>query len=658
MSHQPPSRDELHEGGTNLSFELELEEDFESEIQHFSKLSRERNYAKAHEFFDSVLKKHIGFFPVAVEYADMLYEQGCYRQLSKFLEERIDAIRDKWPKDETQLLRLMNALAGIHYRGSLDTALAEAAVAWNFLERKQQLRGFLQLGLQDLQKTDNLPSDVDEISRMNFDSPDDSKRLPVLNWTRYSGPDMWASVEIYILQAEYLLNVAILANAAGAGDDTTKELYEGGRNQLKTARKIWRGIPQVGDSLASILRLSMEQICYETAKVLLFPEPIPKSADTSLALSKILSVAESLCDFRTQMRCRFQLLLVTLRSTGDWRDLYSMSKLQEGDCGDLVESLHTWNLFASWTLRVPISHFNLSNLNLTGVMLNLDREILFLSLIKPLGWPDQNWIRLLRSHFSKVQSVGSLLAWDASGDGTKLLIDIANYAFWSQENKNQLLWDASTERENRDLLGLSASMKSRILVFVQHHRRPPSFSLPPDLSGRVYGPELTAKEDDEKETVFKGSATEAQQHVEVAKKQEHHLQRERIEDEDEEKKETFKHKMLDIIREFPQMAKTARRPSSPEVQNALACARACAREFEHGPEYGPDAHTMAVLEFSMNGLWERIKAEPEYVLSPKEFSLLNYFFLRYKNEPACKRAVKRFWNHYGAENSATDESKS
>ncbi|GLB09982.1 hypothetical protein AtubIFM57258_005918 [Aspergillus tubingensis] len=116
--------------------------------------------------------------------------------------------------------------------------------------------------------------------------------------------------------------------------------------------------------------------------------------------------------------------------------------------------------------------------------------------------------------------------------------------------------------------------------------------------------------------------------------------------------------MLDIIREFPQMAKTARRPSSPEVQNVLACARASAREFEHGPEYGPDAHTMAVLEFSMNGLWERIKTEPEYVLSPKEFSLLNYFFLRYKNEPACKRAVKRFWNHYGADSSATEESKS
>lgn len=137
MSHQPPSRYELHERGTNLSFELELREDLESEIQHFSKLSRVRNYAKAHEFFDRVLKKHIDVFPVAVEYADMLNEQGGYRQLSNFLKERIDAMCDKYAKGETQLLQLMKALAGMHYRGVLDTALVEAAIAWNFLESKR-----------------------------------------------------------------------------------------------------------------------------------------------------------------------------------------------------------------------------------------------------------------------------------------------------------------------------------------------------------------------------------------------------------------------------------------------------------------------------------------------------------------------------------------
>ncbi|PYH64898.1 uncharacterized protein BO88DRAFT_349986 [Aspergillus vadensis CBS 113365] len=97
------------------------------------------------------------------------------------------------------------------------------------------------------------------------------------------------------------------------------------------------------------------------------------------------------------------------------------------------------------------------------------------------------------------------------------------------------------------------------------------------------------------------------------------------------------------------MAGTAKLPSSPEVQNALARARES--------ESGPDADTMAILEGSVNGLWERIKAEPDYVLNQKEFSLFNYFILRYKKEPACKRAVEQFWNHYRADDSATNGSK-
>ncbi|PKX89104.1 uncharacterized protein P174DRAFT_332901, partial [Aspergillus novofumigatus IBT 16806] len=118
---------------TNLSFAFELEEDLESEIQHFAKLSRTGNYAKAHDFFNHVLRKHIGFFPVAVEYADMLHEQGCYRQMSIFLEERLGTTRDEWGEDEMQLLRLMKAMADMYYRGMLGIALDEATRAWHFL---------------------------------------------------------------------------------------------------------------------------------------------------------------------------------------------------------------------------------------------------------------------------------------------------------------------------------------------------------------------------------------------------------------------------------------------------------------------------------------------------------------------------------------------
>lgn len=161
MALQPPSRCEFHETGTSSSLTLKLEEDLESEIQQFAKLSRTGNYARAHDFFNHVLRNHIGFFPVAVEYADMLHEQGCYRQLSDFLKERIGTMCDKWAEDEMQLLRLMEALANIYYRGMLGIALNEATRAWHFLASKQQARGFLQLGLQRPRNTDNLPSDVD-----------------------------------------------------------------------------------------------------------------------------------------------------------------------------------------------------------------------------------------------------------------------------------------------------------------------------------------------------------------------------------------------------------------------------------------------------------------------------------------------------------------
>ncbi|PLB53252.1 hypothetical protein P170DRAFT_324931, partial [Aspergillus steynii IBT 23096] len=119
---------------TTLPLELELEEDLESEIQHFAKLSRTRNYAKAHEFFNHALRRHIGFFPVVVEYADMLREQGCYRLLSEFLEERIGAMQDTLEEDEMQLLRLLKALADVYYRGTLRLALREARSAWRLLE--------------------------------------------------------------------------------------------------------------------------------------------------------------------------------------------------------------------------------------------------------------------------------------------------------------------------------------------------------------------------------------------------------------------------------------------------------------------------------------------------------------------------------------------
>jgi tetratricopeptide (TPR) repeat protein len=126
-----------HEGFT-LPLELDLEEDIETEIHHFVKLARMGDYAVAHEFFDCTLRQHDHFFPVVVEYADMLLEQGCYRRAAEYLDRRIKAPRGPLVPDEMQLLRLMNSLANIYCKGAVEYALEETERARESLEHTAQ----------------------------------------------------------------------------------------------------------------------------------------------------------------------------------------------------------------------------------------------------------------------------------------------------------------------------------------------------------------------------------------------------------------------------------------------------------------------------------------------------------------------------------------
>ncbi|KAL5337633.1 hypothetical protein BJX70DRAFT_399450 [Aspergillus crustosus] len=134
----PPRRTgytELPPGGLIVHSELDLEEDLESELHEFVRLCRMGYYSDAETFFDNVLEKHLRLFPVIAEYADMLLEQGRYRQAVEFLSHHLSVSEDTLNPLETQLLILMRSFANIHLKGALRSALVEARCAWTRLQQ-------------------------------------------------------------------------------------------------------------------------------------------------------------------------------------------------------------------------------------------------------------------------------------------------------------------------------------------------------------------------------------------------------------------------------------------------------------------------------------------------------------------------------------------
>ncbi|RAL13597.1 uncharacterized protein BO97DRAFT_342348 [Aspergillus homomorphus CBS 101889] len=76
--------------------------------------------------------------------------------------------------------------------------------------------------------------------------------------------------------------------------------------------------------------------------------------------------------------------------------------------------------------------------------------------------------------------------------------------------------------------------------------------------------------------------------------------------------------------------------SSPKVRQALERAR----------DGHTDKTTSDTLEGAITDLWNKIKAQEDYVLNRDEFALFNYFIYRYTGNAIAQRAVARFWDHY------------
>ncbi|KAE8152316.1 hypothetical protein BDV25DRAFT_138006 [Aspergillus avenaceus] len=98
-------------------------------IRSFVEQCRLGNYRNADILFDQTLKDYIDHAPVAIAYADMYLGQGCYGLASKYLDSRISKMKDLSGTDSGLLLVLMKALADIHHKGALRSALVKARQA-------------------------------------------------------------------------------------------------------------------------------------------------------------------------------------------------------------------------------------------------------------------------------------------------------------------------------------------------------------------------------------------------------------------------------------------------------------------------------------------------------------------------------------------------
>jgi hypothetical protein len=64
-----------------LHFSLDIADDIEGLLEEFSRLKRLGHFTEALEYFDANLQTHLDLPLVAIEYADLLAEQGAYQRL-------------------------------------------------------------------------------------------------------------------------------------------------------------------------------------------------------------------------------------------------------------------------------------------------------------------------------------------------------------------------------------------------------------------------------------------------------------------------------------------------------------------------------------------------------------------------------------------------
>lgn len=125
----PKSRNDI-----TVHFEMEVGEDLDSWLEEFSRLKRLGHFHAAEQYFEDNLRDFSGILPVAIEYADMLVEQGAYKRLRQFISSHRELLnsveqadREHFAERRLQIsyranLLLIDAFAAMHSVATLGEA--------------------------------------------------------------------------------------------------------------------------------------------------------------------------------------------------------------------------------------------------------------------------------------------------------------------------------------------------------------------------------------------------------------------------------------------------------------------------------------------------------------------------------------------------------
>lgn len=132
---------DVYDHGKNATIRLDIDVqiDLAEDIAELARLNRLGWFKKGVALFEDKLKNHLDSFPVVVEYADLLLQQGEYTKALSFTE-HCCVLHDHaeiYAPDEYMVLRSMNAYASIFATGTLLPALEALRGMSEFMKKEK-----------------------------------------------------------------------------------------------------------------------------------------------------------------------------------------------------------------------------------------------------------------------------------------------------------------------------------------------------------------------------------------------------------------------------------------------------------------------------------------------------------------------------------------
>ncbi|KAJ0418457.1 hypothetical protein BJY00DRAFT_287803 [Aspergillus carlsbadensis] len=285
-------------------------------------------------------------------------------------------------------------------------------------------------------------------------------------------PDLWAGLTLTINQVRFLLKETLLP--LPLGQIPTQAWMAEWSDKLELAERIWERALQVpgGGARPPNLHLALERLYFELVRS-------DGRLDSMGALLEIVSAADRRQDLQSQVLARLCILVYGSPESLDWRDLHSIFELCEIDCGNLLECLRIWDMFARWALasETPANIFPFRHCTLA------------ISRLPPDSPRDQShieWARLLhgRTFLHLEQPVNGKETLGPSCDDYDPMFDIPVH--WSRrkflkEELERVLNGQQADSSNRSSVDISEWLRPewlpeeflRLSVLSDHTQEPP-----------------------------------------------------------------------------------------------------------------------------------------------------------------------------------------